>query len=477
MRSKVLCGLFGTIVLAITTSAQAQTTFENLTSDVGRGFGNSWNRYAWAMGELNGQVYVGTWSTQMDYPLLANKALDGSLLSLLGGLILGGNPLEAIDVLASDGAEIWRHDGGQRWTRVYKAAPTTTGFRKAVTHNGKLYMGTLNVLQGTRILRSDDGVHWQDLAGGPLANPDNISIRSMLSCDGELLVGTENNATGGELWAYDDVADAWTHVETFVNDSSVAELALWDGRIAVGTWDFTDSYNFYIQQSGGDWLLATPVIPGGEELSNVGVMKLIIFQGRIYLGTANYSDGFTLLRTATPDDDGSWEVISTDGFGNPDNAYVWAMVEWDGKLMLGTFNSGVQYGDSLFAVLDGFGELYSSENGIDWEFVPGAYANVFNYGIRNMLVTQNGDLLLGMASNFLLPDASSSLYTSQYLDLYGNPWLAWTAQTAINAFLAMATDQDPSQPWIGCEVYRAVKPQPAATPSWQPFPLFPFRLR
>jgi hypothetical protein len=206
MRSRTFSAVFLAAALSTSTGVCDELVFENLTERIGRGFGSTWNRYAWAMGEFNGRTYVGTWSTQPDYVRLGDMLADGSLFALLGDVFGGGNPLESIGVLASDGAEIWRYDGGQKWTRVFKATPETAGFRKAATHNNWLYMGALNASQGTRVIYSSDGTNWRDLAGGPMDNPDNISIRTMLSHGGLLYVGTENNVTGGELWAYDDGA-------------------------------------------------------------------------------------------------------------------------------------------------------------------------------------------------------------------------------------------------------------------------------
>jgi hypothetical protein len=88
--------------------------------------------------------------------------------------------------------------------------------------------GTVRVSHGedAQFASGSDGTNWRDLAGGPMDNPDNVSIRTMLSHGGFLYVGTENNATGGELWAYDDGAKSWTHVKTSLEDASVAELAV-----------------------------------------------------------------------------------------------------------------------------------------------------------------------------------------------------------------------------------------------------------
>jgi len=96
--------------------------FENLTADIGRGFGDSMNRYSWSMDNFNGNVYVGTWNVVLDYPAILNAIKNGEI----GG---GGNPLEGIKYTHSHGGEIWKHNGGQNWERVFKAGEDDNGFR------------------------------------------------------------------------------------------------------------------------------------------------------------------------------------------------------------------------------------------------------------------------------------------------------------------------------------------------------------
>ena len=65
--------------------------FENVTSDIGRGFGSSYNRYSWSMSGFNDDLYVGTWNSQIDVPEIVAGVLDGSI-SFGGGL--GGDVLD-----------------------------------------------------------------------------------------------------------------------------------------------------------------------------------------------------------------------------------------------------------------------------------------------------------------------------------------------------------------------------------------------
>ena len=326
--------------------------FENLTEDIGRGFGDNWNRYAWSMEEFNGDVYVGTWSVQFDWPGLIESLMSGDFD--LGS----GNPLEGIGILESRGGEIWKHEGGQNWTKVYKAGESDAGFRKMLEYNGNLYAGTANSEEGTNLYSSSGGATWTPLAGGPLDNADNNSIRTMMVCDGKLFVGTENNATGGELWAYNDNGSNWEQkgAGQFGGDPAVGQVATFNDKLYVGTWNFTDNFKLFMSVDGGDnFTDVTPNFAGSSDLMNLGVMKLVEFQGQFYLGTVNYLNGFTLLRASDPSNPSGWEVISTNGLGDPSNAYTWSMEVFDNTLYMGTFNSGLFGGiyDPLPIPLDG----------------------------------------------------------------------------------------------------------------------------
>lgn len=326
------------LVCYLGASGASGQNFFNMTEDVGRGFGDSWNRYAWSMESFGGKTYVGTWNVQADYVAMAQAIKNGDLADLISG---GGDPLAFTGLLASQGGEIWRHDGGQNWTKVLDSPAENQGFRKMVVHDGNLVAATANYQAGAEIIYSQNGTFWTNIAGGPLNNPDNTSIRTMLSQGNMLYVGTENS-NGAELWAYNSDTDVWTQKEVFAQDTAVAEIATFGGKMYVGTWDFGDTYRLHCSADTDNWQEVTPQFAGSDQLENWGVMQLREFKNKLYLGTVNYVNGFTLLRSDTPDDDASWEVITTDGMGDPDNAYTWAGAEFDGKLYIGTFNHGLR---------------------------------------------------------------------------------------------------------------------------------------
>ena len=412
--------------------ADERSGFHNLTEIVGQGFGSTWNRYAWSMAVHDDHVYVGTWSNQIDWPALIQAIASGELADLIGE---GVNPLEGIGFVASDGGEIWRHDGGQSWTRVAKATPDTTGFRIMITYKEQLYAGTANSDEGAElwVKKEDPSVAeaetWEAVLSWP-QKPDNNSIRALATftspSDGEewLLVGTENNRTGAELWAFD--GSEWMHVTTLEEVHSIAEIAVYEDRygeekVYAGTWTFVMSFlegspadTFQLYSSADplveDFVNVKPVFPGREYLSNLGVMKLVEYADRLYLGTVNYIDGFTLLSSDDPSEPDSWTVLTTNGFENSDSAYFWSAVVVDGMLVAGTFNSGISGGLLPLLPLDGRAQILYTTDGVNFQtMVDDGFGVPFTYGIRCMAVSGQ-QLVVGTATNFMIPDFQTSLY-------------------------------------------------------------------
>lgn len=391
--------------------------FTDTTAGVGRGFGSNWNRYTWSMYDYKGDLYAGTWNVQFDFPALVDAIRTGQIDLSDPDF----NVLEGIGFLASRGGEIWRmqNHNPNKWQRVLKLDDANSGFREMMQFNGRLYAGTQNEETGTQLYSSADGKRWTRVTGGPLSNPNNNSNRTMAVIGNRLYVGTENNTTGGELWSLNKQGK-WRREATFPNDSAVSEILERNGKIYVGTWDFTDNYSLYRFNSQNNVTNVTPTNPALAGLSNLGVMALHNYQGQTYLGTVNYFQGFSLLRTTDPDDPASWQVITTDGLNsqlpditNADNAYTWSIAEWNGQLYIGTFNHGLAGGQfsPLPVPLDGRSQLLRSSDGVNWELVnDDGFGSPFTYGIRTLVVGSNNKLYIGTASNFVVPDLQSELY-------------------------------------------------------------------
>lgn len=299
---------------------------------------------------------------------------------------------------------------------------------------------------GSRLLVSSDGVNFTQLAncapgaaqpnpcnGGtnPVLNqpftPFNISFRALASFNNKLYVGTFN-FNGGELWAYDTTVTSgspWTPVAKFqtsanaacstalwlnkctgVYSAGVTELLNWTGtgpsRLVIGV--AAPAIDHYLWTYDGTTVSEFANIPTtatGLNSSTLGVLKLFATSaGQLYVGLLDLSMGFTLISCKPADcTAGNWTTHTGNGFGNPDNAYAWSMVQSNGRLFVGTFNK------NFFQVLPrGSSELWATDDGINWQqqALPLGWG-LWNYGIRNM-ETGNNQLFLGSASNIVAPD-------------------------------------------------------------------------
>ncbi len=213
--------------------AEPVTDFEDITADIGRGFGSGMNKYSWASTtfSVDDNIYIGTFNVNFDIFSLPEYiqqigAADGPQAALA--------PLDAFrrlwsgsPVTKSTGGEIWRYNTtAHTWgsAPVLKTDSEDVGFRKMIEYDGYIYAGTANgpngpapgdakysiqpptptvsyAGSGTALYRSSDGVTWTEVPGGPSLNPLNSSNRAMEVIDGKLYVGTEN-ILGPELWSF-----------------------------------------------------------------------------------------------------------------------------------------------------------------------------------------------------------------------------------------------------------------------------------
>lgn len=406
----------GTQVYLFAPNGETPATFDELTGSVDPGFGNPLNKYSWSAEAFDGdgdgalELYIGTLNSQLDplgfvgTLLRASALLDSGLADIgenIGDLLGGAYP----PVIDTDGGEIWRYDfGNGSFTQV--AGPDLpeiddgdSGFREMAVFGGQLYASTSNGFafglvsasdNPAKILVSPDGTDWDALSGGPLDPAEgNSSIRSMdvvTTGDGEevLLVGTEN-AEGGQVWTLDAEGN-WAKIATLPSLVH-AETAIFGDEIYLGGWLPYALYKLDLASADGGTV--TDVTPQNVELGDQGVLQLVEFEGAFYVGSVDFADGTSLLRSATPDDPASWEVITTDGF-QTDGAgeellddeladlgigrvtYVWQTAVIGGTLYVGDFN-----GER--------GLLLASEDGEDWEIVSTDEAFGGAYGLRSLV--------------------------------------------------------------------------------------------
>ncbi|RJP34055.1 MAG: hypothetical protein C4536_03275 [Actinobacteria bacterium] len=110
------------------------------------------------------------------------------------------------------GCQVWRYDGGTDWTQVNQngfgiADPALNEDIWAMDDfKGSLYAGTSNDVNGCQVWRYDGGTKWTQVNanGFGIADPtDNPFIHSMVEYQGEFYAGTYNSTSGTQVWAGD----------------------------------------------------------------------------------------------------------------------------------------------------------------------------------------------------------------------------------------------------------------------------------
>jgi len=168
------------------------------------GFGDIKNTGLWAAAVFNGCLYVATaqWG-------------------------------EPWDTGTYTGVELWRTDDGVTWSRV-----NTDGFgdRDNMGHwtepfNGYLYVLSANFHTGAQIWRcaTCDGTDWVRVVSNGFGDSNNGSGEFMLGLGNHFYVGTDNTATGTEIWRTAN-GTIWSqmNVDGFGDSNNVA---VWSGAI------------------------------------------------------------------------------------------------------------------------------------------------------------------------------------------------------------------------------------------------------
>lgn len=282
------------------------------------GFGNRKNVGMWSMIEFDGYLYVGT----MNW-----------------------------DFSSSGGCEIWRSSDGISWEQVVDRGfrlnmdlvDITSGVANVYAWSmnvfeDQLYVGTFNANyrwfsmlgMGCQLWRTSDGIVWEKIPlpdgvegryDNGFGEPDNYGIRSIVTFQGMLYVGTATNIiedSGCEIWRFD--GNDW---EPLISDT-VPGVSPGDSRSS----GFGNPLNKYI------WSM---VVTSTDEL---------------WVGTANGK----FVNFMTPQTEGceiwrydgiNWEqmvgddsIFLSNGFGYEKNEGARSMIEFptsSGNVVVGTF--------------------------------------------------------------------------------------------------------------------------------------------
>ncbi|MBO8183050.1 MAG: hypothetical protein H0Z28_09705 [Archaeoglobus sp.] len=234
---------------------------------------------------------------------------------------------------------------GTTWKRanlpgfgVVNISSVTTGSltstRGITVYKGKIYAEAEDKENGVRIFRYNGSTNFDEIGSLP-----NQMAWEQVNYPG--FDGTNYSRTASELIVYDPPDDGknieylyaftWTVDAADIIRTSPSEMKgfeIWrtDGaKNPDGTlkWECVVGRNSSYGNS-----------PGLGDNANGGVLSVVIFKGKLYIGTANFKDGAEIWRTS---DGVHWEPVELFGFGRT-NGYIWRMIEYNGKLVVGTMN-------------------------------------------------------------------------------------------------------------------------------------------
>ena len=339
------------------------------------GFGNANNKVAWSMAIYNEELYVGTGNNASGCEVWSfngtawTQVVGAQPTAIIGSgfgnavnadaysmAVYGGNLYVATTNVA--GCEVWSFNG-TAWTQVVGQSPPGTpgtgpGFGNAANDpismaafGSDLYVGTLNFGSGCEVW-DFNGATWTQVAGNlpgtiigsGFGNAANAGCYALAPYGGELYAGTQNIATGCEVWSLGPAG--WTQVV---------------GQSPPGT-----------PGTG----------PGFGNAANNTAQTLIVFSNHLYASTQKVAgSGCEVWRY----DGTSWVMVvggpgvnpTSEGFGNVNNSSAFWAAVYDLGLYWGTLNqtSGC--------------EIWSTKTSPTWFLAEGATAG----GFETWVLVQN----------------------------------------------------------------------------------------
>ena len=143
---------------------------------------------------------------------------------------------------------------------------------------------------------------------------------------------------------------------------------------------------------------------GNGDTSEMAIMKLYVYNDKLYFGTMNFQSGAGLY--VNTDDDGKiFEPLFKNGNGNRMNAYVWYLQEYNNRLYIGTFK--------MFGEFDLYSIGHESDDIFEIETTT-AFGNDNHYGIRSMALYKD-KLMIGSATAKL--NYACKIFQTDFTDL------------------------------------------------------------
>lgn len=314
-------------------------------------------------------------------------------------------------------------------------------------HNGNLYAGTRNDVEGSSIWKSSDGKVWnvipQTING--FGDSKNIQIMAICSWKGHLYASSRNYATGTELWRSADGL-FWSQVNSngFGSSSTTKARSIvpYQNRLFVTTANYITGGQVWSSDDGENW--AQVNVSGFADSNNTDVAAAAVFDGYLYCATEKEQgadQGIEVWRY----DGSSWVPTKTGGFGDTNNIFPTNMIVFAHYLYVGTENK------------NSIGEIWRSMDGYVWKKVGQITASIYDPVFAPGVVEDSRIYAWGSTQRNGNLDA---LYASedgenwsQVIECGGGPTLSFDGSLYISA-------TNPENPDLFNEVYRLTRNHP-----------------
>ncbi len=176
---------------------------------------------------------------------------------------------------------------------------------------------------------------WQQVNTDGFGDSNNLMASvGMAVYQNRLYVGTKNEATGTQIWAYD--GSTWSQVYDAQNPAfpNCGAMTVYNGRLYFSS-GYGDpgisSRNRVLSYDGTNWSDTN----FNDNDANEKIDDLAVYDGRLYLST--YSEGNACQIWAY--DESNWQLVSTGGFGDSNNYVGLHMQVYNNRLLVSTGNT------------------------------------------------------------------------------------------------------------------------------------------
>jgi hypothetical protein len=293
------------------------------------------------------------------------------------------------------GGQVWHRQKDGQWQQVSETGFGSGSANPAIidltVFQGQLYAGTGWGNTPGQVWCSPDGIKWQSITTNGFGNTENIAVTNFVVFKNMLYAGTGTSSESSQIWrsstgksgTWKQVAPDGSGLAGNVAGFAVYKNVLYTAIEPAG--GFGGQIQIWRSINGSDWTIVTT--DGFGDQNNASTGGFAQFGGYLYLGTRNEVTGGQLWRTM---DGLHWEMVIGDGFGDTSNIKIESLLVHDDLLYAVTFNpqTGLQ--------------IWRSADAIHWEqIISNGFGNSNNFSTlwNNAFTEFQGHNVIGTWNN------------------------------------------------------------------------------